>query len=92
VRAHHDAPFFLFLHTYLVHDYLADAASAARFHGSCASAVKRGDLRFVRDRTYVPKPTAADLDHFVDSYDAALHEADAIVGRLGRDAARARAR
>ncbi len=82
IRAHDDGPSFLFLHTYLVHDYLAGPDHEARFHGSCASSVTRGDLSFVRDRTLREKPTAADLDHFVDAYDAALHEADALVGRL----------
>jgi arylsulfatase A-like enzyme len=82
IRAHQDGRFLLFLHTYLVHDYLAAPEHEARFHGSCASRVARGDLGFVRDRTIAQKPAAADLDHFVDSYDAALHQADRAVGRL----------
>jgi arylsulfatase A-like enzyme len=82
IRAHRDGPFLLFLHTYLVHNYLADAEDDARFHGSCTSSVARGDLGFVRDRSRKDRPAAADLDHFVDAYDAALHQADEEVGRL----------
>ncbi len=82
VRAHDDAPFFLFLHTYLVHEYVAAPANEARFLGSCESGLKRGDLKFIRDRKLKERPTSADLQRYVDAYDAALHEADARVGEL----------
>jgi len=82
LRAHDDAPFLLFLHTYLVHEYVAAPGHEARFLGSCESGLARGDLRFIRDRTLKEKPSSADLQRYVDAYDAALHEADARVGEL----------
>ncbi len=82
IRAHADGRFFLFLHTYLVHEYLAAPDHEARFEGSDASTLARGDLKFIRDRTLTVAPTPADLDHYVDAYDAALHEADARIGEL----------
>jgi arylsulfatase A-like enzyme len=82
IRGHADGPFFLFLHTYLVHEYLPSARHEARFHSNCASALADEDQGFLRDRTRKTRPTAADVDHFVDLYDAALNEADELVGRL----------
>jgi arylsulfatase A-like enzyme len=82
IRGHSDGPFFLFLHTYLVHEYLPAARHEARFHGACASALADEKQEFLRDRNSKARPTAADVDHFVDLYDAALCEADELVGRL----------
>src|SRR5207245_1160892 len=39
LRTHRDGPFFLFLHTYLVHGYSPSAPFEARLHSSCASAL-----------------------------------------------------
>ena len=82
IRGHADGPFFLFLHTYLVHEYLPAARHEARFHGACASALADEEQDFLRVRNLKKRPTAADVDHFVDLYDAALCEADELVGRL----------
>lgn len=82
IHAHADAPFFLFLHTYVAHEYVAAPEHEARFLGSCDSALARGDLKFIRDRTLQQTPTPADLQRYVDAYDATLREADARVGEL----------
>ncbi len=82
IRAHADAPFFLFLHTYLAHEYVAGPANEARFLGSTQSTLARGDLKFIRDRTLTESPTPGDLQRYVDAYDATLREADDHVGAL----------
>jgi arylsulfatase A-like enzyme len=82
IRGHSDGPFFLFLHTYLVHEYLPAARHEARFHAACASAVADEDQHLLRDRGASAQALAADVDHFVDLYDAALNDADEMVGRL----------
>ncbi len=82
IHAHADAPFFLFLHTYVAHEYLAAPEHEARFRASRRSAVPRGDLGFIRDRTRTDAPTPGDLQQFVDAYDATLRAADARVGEL----------
>ncbi|MBL8840386.1 MAG: sulfatase [Planctomycetes bacterium] len=82
IRGHADAPFFLFLHTYLAHEYLAAPENEARFLGSTQSALPRGDLKFIRDRTLREAPAPGDLQRYVDAYDAALREADGHVGAL----------
>lgn len=82
IRGHADGPFFLFLHTYLVHEYLPAARFEARFHAACSSPVADEEQELLRNRTLASKATAADVDHFVDLYDAALSEADELVGRL----------
>ncbi len=82
IRSHSDGPFFLFLHTYLVHEYLPAPRHEARFHAACASAVADEDQRLLRDRGMSAQACAADVDHFVDLYDAALNDADEVVGRL----------
>ena len=82
IRTHADAPFFLFLHTYIAHEYVASPEHEARFLSSCQSNLARGDLRFVRDLTLTAKPTAADMQRYIDAYDATLREADARIGEL----------
>jgi arylsulfatase A-like enzyme len=82
IHAHADSPFFLFLHTYVAHEYLASPQHEARFLTSRRSTVARGDLDLIRNRQRTDPPNPGDLQQFVDAYDASLREADTRVGEL----------
>lgn len=78
---HRHAPFFLFLHSYLVHNYEPSEPYRSQFLRDPA-ADGRERLPWVRDRTLEGTIPPEDLEFFVDRYDATIREADAAVGRL----------
>ncbi len=81
LAAHADRRFFLFFHTYHVHDYSPSPAAAARNGVDPAASWPRpADL----DPRLFPAITAdsAQLAHYSRTYDATLSEADAAFGEL----------
>ncbi len=76
VDDHSDSRFFLFLHTYLVHNYRPSPAYREQFHPTCESdlgdSLKWVKRRVVGQRELPPE----DLAHYEDLYDATLREAD----------------
>jgi arylsulfatase A-like enzyme len=77
------APFFLFVHTYAVHDFIATPRQLARFHPEPCDSRLHG-------KTYLDwgvvsndqGATESDRRHIVDLYDAAIASTDEFVGRL----------
>jgi len=74
---HRATPFFLFLHTYAVHNYRPPAEFCRRF-GVSADPGKFDPLAHSDERT----PTAAELPDLRHRYDAAIAAADAELGRF----------
>ncbi len=82
IRERRAERFFVFLHTYQVHDYV----SAERFRRTFATSHESelgDDLGWLRDRRRNPMEiSTADLQHYQDRYDAALRQADEAIGEL----------
>jgi len=74
---HRDEPFFLFIHTYLVHNYRPPADLAARF-GTSAASGRFDPLGDSDERT----PTEAELAELAPRYDATVVAADREIGTL----------
>jgi arylsulfatase A-like enzyme len=81
LREHRDEPVFLFLHTYQVHDYAADEASARELFGGVAALGpdwRAGFSEIARARGQDP----ALAGWLRNRYDAALRSVDSAFGRL----------
>ncbi len=84
LAAHAGAPFFLFLHTYEVHDYdpPPDVLDCAQ-HGCRSSGVDVRDWAITNAGGWKPRPiTDSDRAHVGHLYDAALRHVDGVVGTL----------
>ncbi len=77
---HRDEPFFLFIHTYTVHDYDSPSEFLAMFDDGCESELT--DHRPFVGPAGSAKLGEADLAHIVHLYDAALRYVDSEIGRL----------
>ena len=83
IRTHRESRFFLFLHTYLVHEYRPDPEFAERFAPGSEPADVERFLRVKGDKTIDARSLApADLELGSALYDATLAQADAAIGRL----------
>lgn len=81
LRRHRDSRFFLFLHTYAVHNYRPSREYREAF--STSHSDLGDDLGRIRDRRRIGEPVAPeDLRHYEDLYDATLRETDAALGKL----------
>jgi len=81
LREHRDEPVFLFLHTYQVHDYAADEASARALFGDVAALGPDWRAEF----SEVTRARGADpglADSLRHRYDAALRSVDGAFGEL----------
>ncbi|MFO0985502.1 MAG: sulfatase [Planctomycetota bacterium] len=78
-----NAPFFLFVHTYGVHDFFASEDSIARFHpGPCASKLHGKPYLDWGVVSVENGYGEADRRHLVDLYDAAIANTDGFVGAI----------
>lgn len=77
LTAQRAVPFFLFLHTYAVHNYRPPAAFCERF-GVAKDAIKFDPLADSDERT----PTLAELPDLRNRYDASVAATDAEIGRF----------
>ncbi len=77
---HDDVPFFLFLQTFAIHDYRPEDPHRSMF-GAPAKGEGVVPLRHPPDQVAQPY-TPEELAQLTDLYDAAIHEVDALVGRL----------
>lgn len=78
-----NAPFFLFVHTYAVHDFVTTPKVLAKFHQEPCGSRLHGKTYL--DWGVVSRETGAtdeDQRHIVDLYDAAISSTDAFVGGL----------
>jgi arylsulfatase A-like enzyme len=81
LREHEDEPVFLFLHTYQVHDYAADEASARELFGGVAALGPYWKAQFAETaRLRGDDPELAGW--LRNRYDAALRSVDGAFGRL----------
>jgi len=82
---HAREPFFLFLHTYEVHDYDPPPGTVACAAAGCTSEMSDfRDLLFPRQREPFPG-TPADRTHLVHLYEAALRHVDRQLGEILED-------
>ncbi len=82
LRHHQDSRFFLFVHTYHVHEFLPTAENSERFHRSNSGSTEQY-LRWLRDkRKDATQIAPADLQAGIDAYDATLRDADEAVRQL----------
>jgi arylsulfatase A-like enzyme len=81
VDAHREVPFFLFVHTYAVHDYRPSGAYRGAFGSQRAGGEAVEPLRNPADQVVTPY-TPDERRQLVDLYDEAIREVDAEVGRL----------
>jgi arylsulfatase A-like enzyme len=91
IEAHREQPFFLFLHSYLVHDYSAPDELTRDLEQGCTSKLARdlqpfdADVRSARGealpQTGAPLD-AEDVRHFQNYYDATVRAADRHMERL----------
>ncbi len=81
---HADEPFFVFVHTYVVHDYDPPPGYLSCHEQGCTS--DREDFSefwLTRGKEWVPHAVEdADRAHLVHRYDAALRYVDGVLGRL----------
>lgn len=82
IERHRDEPFFLFLHTYTVHNYDAPGVFLERFEGSCGQRDLDIWPLFNVLRTEKQPLTSDELAHVVHRYDAAIAYVDEAFGRL----------
>jgi arylsulfatase A-like enzyme len=81
LREHRDEPVFLFLHTFQVHDYAADEASARELFGD-VSALGPGWQAEFSETTRAHGEDPALAGWLRNRYDAALRSVDGAFGRL----------
>ncbi len=81
---HRDEPFFLFVHTYLVHDYdPPDAYLSCREDGCTSTRKDYEEHRLGRKLGWNPQPISdADRAHLIHLYDATLRFCDKLIGDL----------
>ncbi|MFH2002814.1 MAG: sulfatase [Planctomycetota bacterium] len=80
-----DEPFFLFLHTFMIHDYIPPRDLAEQFNEGGESHIRLGKEAIGRLTTeYLNNPglSQAELDYFINMYDAGIRAADEMIGRL----------
>ncbi len=84
LEEHADEPFFLFLHTYVVHDYDPPPAYLdCRARGCTSERVDYSEFWITRGKGWTERPIGeADRAHLTHRYDAALRYADEVLGRL----------
>lgn len=80
VRENEAQPFFLFLHTYTVHDYDMPDEYLAMFDEGCTSSLE--DHRPFVGEDRADELTSVDLAHIIHLYDAALRYVDHELGEL----------
>lgn len=77
--------FFLFLHTFMIHDYLPPKDLAMHFNENCPSRLRPAEknCRLI-NHEYVKEHGISrdDLAHFVNMYDATVKAADNMVGKV----------
>ena len=85
LEEHADEPFFLFVHTYAVHDY-DPPAEYLRCHeelGCTSNRVDYEEHRLTRQKGWNPSPiSAADAAHLTHLYEATLRFVDDLIGEL----------
>ena len=81
---HANEPFFLFVHTYLVHDYdPPDEYLACRANGCTSTRTDYEEHRLTRRLGWAPQPvTDEERDHLRHLYDATLRFCDDLIGDL----------
>jgi len=84
IREHADEPFFLFVHTYTVHDYDAPREYlTCRDQGCKSTREDYWEFNITRKNGWVPQPVSdVDREHIGHLYDAALRFTDRLVGEL----------
>lgn len=83
IRAHAGEPFFLFVHTYEVHDYDPPPGTLACAAQGCTSTLTDFGPLTLKDKNRAPFPgTAVDRAHLGHLYDAALRHVDGELGGL----------
>ncbi|MFH1998849.1 MAG: sulfatase [Planctomycetota bacterium] len=82
-----DEPFFLFLHTFMIHEYLPPAKWASEFNKGCKSRLEPGNEArhaFSLSRVLTHGISSEDLAFAENMYDATIRTADDRVGELIR--------
>jgi len=85
LEEHRDEPFFLFLHTYAVHDYdpPAEYLTCHEDLGCTSNRTNYEEHRLTRKKGWNPSPISdADRAHLVHLYDATLRFVDELIGEL----------
>ncbi|MHC5210450.1 MAG: sulfatase family protein [Planctomycetota bacterium] len=76
-----EVPFFLFVHTYAIHDYRPSGSNRGRFGSTVSEEGPVEPLRNVADQVHTPY-TPEERRQLVDLYDEAIREVDAEIGKL----------
>jgi arylsulfatase A-like enzyme len=79
IEEHRQAPFFLFVHTFLVHNYAPDAAHREAFDRDCGMGAIDQDLFEAVMQSKVTDPALR--AHLAHLYDATIAQADALLVR-----------
>ena len=84
LREHADEPFFLFVHTYTVHDYDSPPEYRTCHREGCSSTRKDYlEFNITRRFRWIPRPVSdVDREHLGHLYDASLRFTDRLVGEL----------
>lgn len=78
-------PFFLFLHTFMIHDYIPPRDLAEQFNEGCKSSLKfgKGSAERLRPENRNDPPISAEeIEYFINMYDASIVAADDMIARL----------
>lgn len=85
IRAERDRPFFLFLHTFMVHDFLPPAEWVELFNAGCQSKLRPGlEAKEAKNEALLENSALSetDLTYFINMYDATIRATDQMMGEL----------
>lgn len=90
IAEHRDERWFLFLHTFTIHDYKPPAADLALFDTHPTTTEGLDHFKYIRDREWVDKaPLEGDIQYYVDRYDATIHYTDRVLAAFWKELERA---